>query len=207
MGLQSQINPHFLFNTLNIIARTSMFENAENTTKLILYLSAIFRYNLESQSDYITLSKEIEITEKYIYIQKYRFGDRLKFDVQCNVNTDQVYVPRFTLQPLVENAIIHGIEPKESGGSLRVKVFSKNDKIQLRIIDNGTGIPFDRKVKILNSSGDSYKGHTTGIGITNVMTRLRKYLGNDECFKIYSKERLGTIVTLTFPKKDVDKLA
>lgn len=207
MGLQSQINPHFLFNTLNIIARTSMFENAENTTKLILYLSAIFRYNLESQSDYITLSKEIEITEKYIYIQKYRFGDRLKFDVQCNVNTDQVYVPRFTLQPLVENAIIHGIEPKESGGSLRVKVFSKNDKIQLRIIDNGTGIPFDRKVKILNSSGDPYKGHTTGIGITNVMTRLRKYLSNDECFKIYSKERLGTIVTLTFPKKDVDKLA
>ena len=71
MGLQSQINPHFLFNTLNIIARTSMFENAENTTKLIQFLSAIFRYNLESQSDYITLSKEIEITEKYIYIQKY----------------------------------------------------------------------------------------------------------------------------------------
>lgn len=198
-ALQSQINPHFLFNTLNTIARTSMFEHAPNTTKLIQSLSNLLRYNLRSQDEYVTLAKEIEIVQEYTYLQKYRFQDRLKVEIECGVNPEKVIIPSFTLQPLVENAIIHGIEPKIHGGTIRIKVNQKGNTIVIKIIDNGIGMSKRKIQALLQGSDQQYGGHTTGIGIINVLQRLKLYFQGYEQFKITSKEGLGTKIEIILP--------
>ncbi|MCX7708443.1 MAG: sensor histidine kinase [Clostridia bacterium] len=199
LALQSQINPHFLFNTLNIISRTAMFEQAENTTKLIQALSTLFRYNLGKSDKSTTLEKELDITMEYMYIQQYRFGERIKLDVKCQTQTDAVLIPCFTIQPLVENSIIHGLEPKENGGKLRIKVSRKGARVIVKIIDNGVGIPRDKIRRMMNMEEEMYAGHTTGIGLTNVMNRLGNYFSGRSEFKISSKVGIGTVITMVIP--------
>ncbi|QZY54676.1 sensor histidine kinase [Crassaminicella profunda] len=201
VALQSQINPHFLFNTLNTISRTSMFEEAGITTKLIQSLSNLLRYSLGNHTKEVPLSKELNIIKEYLYIQQYRFKDRIKFDIKCNMDIDHIYIPCFTLQPLVENAIIHGIEPKEKGGKVRIKIMKKNNKVFIKIIDNGLGISKERLQHIFNHKEMNSKGHTTMIGIKNVMNRLNIYFNDEDSFKIKSKLRLGTVVVISFVEK------
>lgn len=201
LGLQSQINPHFLFNTLNVISRISMFEKADNTTRLIQSLSNLFRYNLGSESKTLTLAKEIEITKEYMMIQQFRFGERLRFDVRCRTNVENVMIPRFTLQPLIENAIIHGIEPKERGGTVRIKIQEQDGSVLIKVIDGGTGITKERLNAILNTDSKEHKGHTTGIGLANVMSRLKLYFNDENCFNIRSKPGLGTVIRISIPMK------
>lgn len=204
MGLQSQINPHFLFNTLNIISRVSMFEKADSTTKLIQSLSSLFRYNLGKYSKNITLAKEIEIAIEYLHIQQYRFGERIKFDVRCCMDAGSVQVPCFTLQPLVENAIIHGIEPKENGGMLRIKVAEKGGMVVVRVIDNGMGMSREKINSILNCCEERPEWHVTGIGLNNVISRMKLFFDYEDCMKIWSKEGLGTVITISFPSRKGD---
>ncbi|MDK2799581.1 MAG: hypothetical protein PWP27_847 [Clostridiales bacterium] len=202
IGLQSQINPHFLFNTLNAIARTSMFEQADRTTKLIQSLSNLFRYNLANDSKDVTLAKELKIVQEYLYIQQYRFGDRIKFDLRCHADTEKIFIPAFTLQPLVENAIIHGIEPKEEGGMLRISIFEKNKKIIIKIVDNGVGISKERLAALLSHEDYKHIGHMTGIGIENVSSRLKLYYNTDDCFRIKSKVGWGTLIIILIPMRE-----
>lgn len=115
--LKSQINPHFLFNTLNVIGGMASLEEAETTEKMIRALSALFRYNLKNQDTEVCLSQELKIMEDYMYLQQMRFGDRITYRKDCSVDADKVIVPAFTFQPLVENAIIHGLSKKEEGGT------------------------------------------------------------------------------------------
>ena len=202
LALQSQINPHFLFNTLNTIARTAMFENAENTTKLIQALSALFRYNLGKSKNSTTLEKELQITREYIYIQQYRFGDRIKLDIKCDVDADKVLIPCFTLQPLIENSIIHGLEPRELGGKLRVKISEKEQMVIIKIIDNGAGISkekISRLMNLMNYENEMDSGHTTGIGIANVMSRLNNFYNGRSKFNISSKPGIGTVIAIMVP--------
>lgn len=204
ISLQSQINPHFLFNTLNAIARTSMFENATNTTMLIQALSNLFRYNLMNSSQLVTLKKELECIEQYIYIQQYRFGSRLQFELDCQAGTEDVTVPCFTLQPLVENAIIHGIEPKEGGGCVRIRILKKSESVQVKIIDNGVGFPKDKLNDFLNMQKGKQEGHTTAIGVSNVYSRLKFFTNDIKCLSIRSKSGLGTVITLNIPVRKVE---
>jgi two-component system, sensor histidine kinase YesM len=143
-ALQSQINPHFLFNTLNTISRTAMFESANETLSLIQALSNLFRYKLRSQTSLIPLSEEIRIAEEYIFIQKFRFKERLRYEIITDEESLSAFVPIFMLQPIIENSIIHGIEPKVEGGKLRIKVHtqhSENRKIVvLKVTDTGIGL-------------------------------------------------------------------
>ena len=201
LALQSQINPHFLFNTLNIISRTSMFEQAVNTTNLIQSLSKLFRYSITNQNSNVTLTEEIKIVEEYMHIQMYRFGSRIKFDLRCDIDTDDIIVPCFILQPLVENAIIHGIESKENGGMVRVKIVKRDEIVLVKIIDNGAGIPKSRLEEVLNREKETHMGHTNSIGIMNVLNRVNLYCNDKKCFKIKSKVNLGTLVVISFPAK------
>ena len=196
LALQSQINPHFLFNTLNTIMRKSMFEKAPATTKLIQSLSEIFRYNLQNPKKEVLLAEELEMVKKYVHIQQTRFGARVGFEIVCR-DVEGVEIPRFIIQPLVENAIIHGIEPKVKGGSVRIKTYQKRDVIYLKIIDNGVGMGKRQIKAILNGTEASrIKGHTTAIGINNVRDRLLLYYKNPTCFSLKSKPNLGTVITL-----------
>jgi len=197
LALQSQINPHFLFNTLNAIMRKSMFEKANDTTQLIQSLANIFRYNLESFNKEVSLEEELAVVKEYVYIQQTRFGSRIGFSIVLPNDFGALQIPRFIVQPLVENAIIHGIEPKETGGAVRIKVCKKDGTVLIKIIDNGIGISQDQIRRILAGSDEPYlKGHTTGIGITNVRDRLILYYKDQSCFSLSSKLNFGTVITL-----------
>jgi two-component system sensor histidine kinase YesM len=198
LALQSQINPHFLFNTLNTIMRTAMFENATKTGTLIESLAELLRYNLDSQNSEVFLREELDIIQQYIAIQQVRFRQRVGYELICPEALANLTIPRFSLQPLVENAIIHGIEPKEAGGKVRLKVFTRGDWVMIKVIDNGIGIARDQ-VKILLSTtppGAKKHGHTTGIGLVNVRERLLLFSKDPQCFKIQSREGWGTVISI-----------
>lgn len=202
LALQSQINPHFLFNTLNAIARFAMFEGAKKTTGLIESLSTIFRYNLKGVEKEVLLSEELNIIREYAKIQNARFGGKFKFDIVCRVNIDHVIIPRFIIQPLVENAIIHGLEPKESDGMVRIKIIERAERLLVKIVDNGIGISKEQLKQMLENADGMIagKGHTTGIGLNNVRERMIMYYKCNECFNIRSKENMGTVIELDIPR-------
>ena len=199
LSLQSQISPHFLFNTLNTISRTSMFEKAPNTVKLIESLSNIFRYTLNKQSCIVPLSEEIDILNEYMYIQKIRYGARLSFEVLCDLDLSKINIPIFTIQPLVENAIKYGIEPKEDGGVITLDIEQLNGAIQLKISDTGKGIPQDLLKEILGGDGPVLSDQSTGIGISNVKRRLNIAFQGKGSFDIQSIQGKGTTIILTIP--------
>ncbi|WRS28512.1 histidine kinase [Oscillospiraceae bacterium MB08-C2-2] len=195
--LQSQINPHFLFNTLNTICSTAKIEEARYTEELIQKLANLFRYNLQASDAIVPLEREINIILDYMYIQQRRFGSRLTFFMDSKVDEKAVFIPVFTLQPLVENAIIHGISPKEEGGSVRVRIRRKGEYSHITITDTGMGISRQALQKLLEETA-AYKGHLSHIGMGNVRSRL-ELLFADSSFRVHSRIGLGTSVRLVLP--------
>lgn len=198
LALQSQINPHFLFNTLNAIMRISMFEKSTKTTNLIQSLADIFRYNLGDLHKEVLLSEELDVVKEYMSIQKLRFGDRVDLSVVCKADITSVYIPRFIIQPLVENSIVHGIEPKEQGGRVRIKVYISGNRYEIKISDNGIGMSKKQLEGITTGRSETgnQRGQTTGIGISNVRERLMLHYKNNECFTVRSREGTGTVITI-----------
>lgn len=201
-ALQSQINPHFLFNTLNTISRTAMFENAEKSMKLTKTLSNLFRYRLRQKSAIVPMAQELHIIGEYIYLQKVRFGDRLDYIEQVSEECKSVHVPVFLLQPLVENAIIHGIEPKVQGGKIRIKARVKNDSkgeamIVVRITDTGVGMSKEQleRIKSFDVAAEN------SIGVANVYHRLKIAGGQSGQLTIHSRLNKGTSIEIRFAKE------
>ncbi len=194
-SLQSQINPHFLFNTLNVIQLTALFENAEQTDKLIESLATIFRYSLEHQ-DEITINDELIFVEEYLKIQKARFKDRINYTIKCGELCKNTLIPPLILQPLVENSITHGIEPKEEGGDIFIEAFKHQGQIIINIKDTGVGINEDFDISKIDSSN---KGHN--IAISNIVERLNIYFNNKATitFKRVDKIKGGTLVKIIIP--------
>ncbi|SEA14408.1 Histidine kinase-, DNA gyrase B-, and HSP90-like ATPase [Lachnospiraceae bacterium NK3A20] len=144
--LQSQINPHFLFNTLNTISGMAELEDADTTDQMIRSLSTIFRYNLHPTEQFIALSQELKVVEDYLYLQKMRFGERLTYriNVRDDVQPDNVMLPVFLLQPIVENAVTHGVTRKEEGGVVSLTVWMDHGNILITVEDTGTGVPKEK---------------------------------------------------------------
>ena len=165
LSLQAQINPHFLFNTLNVISHTALFEHADSTVRLINSLSSVFRYRLEFKDETV-LSAELEFVRQYLDIQKARFGERLSYTISCGGEFAGFSIPPFVIQPFVENAVIHGIEPAEDGGSVTVTVKKATEqRLVIRIEDNGIGIPENFSVP---QAGRAIADGQQHIGIANV---------------------------------------
>ena len=137
--LQNQIRPHFLFNTLNIISGMARLEEADTTREMTMSLSKLLRYNLKTDSDVVYLSSELSVIKDYIYIQEKRFGDRIKFQLKVDeeIDVSATMIPTFTLQPLVENAIIHGVGPKEDGGTVIVEISKQSEALHIMVADSG----------------------------------------------------------------------
>lgn len=204
-ALQSQINPHFLFNTLNTISRTAMFEDADNTVGLIHSLSSLFRYKLKQDNEIIPLKEEINIINEYIHLQKVRFKERLEFIVDMDQLSLDVMIPIFIFQPVVENAIIHGIEPKVEGGKVRIKVRTseKDGLMMTRVHITDTGVGMDQatldRVKLYELTGHK------SIGVGNVFNRFLLTYGEECAFDIQSKPGLGTCVKFKFQTEVSDE--
>ncbi len=202
--LQSQINPHFLFNTLNCINQTAIREKAYKTEGLIASASGILRYSLSRMERNATLEDEINVVRQYIFIQKARYDDRLAFSLDINCDIKDVVVPGMTLQPFVENAFIHGIEPKEDGGYINIKIYKESNECKVIIEDNGNGIEENTLRNIKEGGGArEHTGHTTGLGIKSVVDRLELLYGERDMFNISSKEGQGTKIYLRIPIREL----
>ena len=195
LALQSQMNPHFLFNTLNTISRSAMFECAHQTVKLIEATSKILRYNLDYKDKLVKLKEEIRMTEAYVIIQETRFQDQMSFAFDVDKRLEDMYVPPMLIQPLVENAIVHGLGDKVSGGVINIHVKETNNCISISVKDNGIGIDNNRINILLNDKNNE----TNGLGVFNVKKRLELYYGRDDLMHIESKLSEGTKVTIYIP--------
>ncbi len=197
--LRSQINPHFLFNTLNIISRTARKETAQNTEKLILALSRLFRYGLKTDDKEVPLAREIHIVEDYISIQKTRFEHRvdMRWRIADDIDVEQIQVPAFLFQPIVENAIIHGIEPKINGGTMRIRIHQRRGYLMIIMSDNGVGMSRDKLKNLLEAQ--TTRGDVSGIGVGNVRSRLIM-LNENTVFKMRSHQNRGTSVFIAIPQ-------
>jgi sensor histidine kinase YesM len=199
-SLQSQINPHFLFNTLNILAKKAYLEGAEETSDLISSVAGLLRYNLKRLDSPVTLRDELRILDEYLIIQKARFMDRVQVRKEVDENCLGIHIPNLSLQPFVENAFIHAIEPSEKGGCIIIRTFRQENAVIVEIADDGIGIVEERLDSILEDSDEGKKkGHSTGIGIGNVVHRLRLFYGVKDVVQITSSPGVGTCVRLILP--------
>ena len=186
--LKSQINPHFLFNTLNSIS-TLIHSSKDQARKVLTQLSDIFRYALESHSGkLVKLSHEIEFIENYIRIQQVRFGERLKFVMQVDPSCLDLSIPPMILQPLVENSVKYGIGPKEDGGTINLVVRHHDSVVFFEVKDNGLGI---NAKKVMD-------GTAGGVGMTNTDLRLKSYYGPSSQLKVQSSAE-GYSVSFSIP--------
>ncbi|MBQ7614599.1 MAG: sensor histidine kinase [Butyrivibrio sp.] len=200
--LKSQINPHFLFNTLNVIGGMANLEDAKVTEQMIEALSSLFRYNLKTQAKEALLSQELKISKDYMYIQKMRFGGRVDFEVECDVDENKVIVPTFTFQPLLENAIIHGISPKVEGGKVFIRVSENRGMLIIKVGDTGMGMDADTLLEIrkeLEGGEDAITdSDLVGIGLGNINRRIKKMYAGSK-FTIDSVPEKGTTIMIEIP--------
>jgi len=197
-ALQNQINPHFLFNTLNTGAQLAMIEGADKTCYFMEQVSDFFRYNIQQESQAVTIDEELALVDSFVYIMKVRFGSRIEFAKNVPSGKYTQMIPRMTLQPLVENCIKHGI----SGKTGKVELALSQDAyfITITVSDNGCGFPADLRRRIfdsvqpdgvpvqqaLNASAVGTTG--TGMGLINVISRLRLYFHRSDVFDILEND-------------------
>ena len=199
--LQSQINPHFLFNTLNAGAQLAMMEGADRTVEYIRNMADFFRYNVKKTSETVKLSEEIELVDSYIYILNVRFAGEINFVKEIDESLLDVNVPSMIIQPLVENSIKYGIKDIEPGlGKVTLSVFREDNNACIRVSDNGIGTDEEIIEKIMNH--EKGPSETRGVGITNVMARLDLYYNSKEVFEIKSRKNEGTQVTIKIPMEE-----
>ena len=215
-SLQAQINPHFLFNTLNVVSKTAMLEDAGQTSELIATVADLLRYNLQPLDSPVTLGEEVDAVRQYFTIQKTRFRDRVDFVLETEEDALDQLVPCLTLQPLVENSFIHGIESREQGGRITVRVARVGDGIQVTVADNGVGMTPEQVASLLRDEQPVgakpgllpvSRGHTTGLGFLNVRRRLELFYGKPGLSAVESAPGQGTVVRLSLPVTQVEEVA
>lgn len=205
--LQSQINPHFLYNTLESIRGLALMKNVPEIAEMLESLSQLFRNNTRKIGLLVPLSDEIKNVDNYILIQKFRFRDRFSFEKQIvNDGRDlmKCLIPNFIIQPILENAITHGLEDKPSGGEIVLCVYSTQSRLIIRVSDNGSGIPdknLRELVALLNSENAAELSDSVhvGIGIININQRIKMQYGNEYGLSIASTVGVGTQVEITLP--------
>lgn len=201
--LQSQINPHFLFNSLNAGAQLAMLEDAEKTCIFVEKMADFFRYNVKKGLEDASLEEELAAVENYIYILNVRFAGEIHFTRQADESIMDCRVPSMILQPLVENAVNHGIRNIDWEGRIHLEIVGKEGRIFIRIRDNGKGMSPERIQEVLSGhAGDGEEqSDSTGVGMNNVLSRLELYYNEKNLVEIHSEgENKGTEVILKLPK-------
>ena len=193
-ALQSQLRPHFLFNTLTTIAE-QVYGDPAGADTMITRLSRLLRSSfVDPEVQEVTLRQELELLQNYLDIARVRFRERLTIDFDIHPNALDAFVPRFLLQPLAENALHHGIEPMEAGGRLEIRVRVHQDTMTLELLDDGAGL--------------SPTAKRTGTGLRNTRERLAHLYGDAACLEIASRPTGGTSVRVTLPfRREPDPLA
>lgn len=203
--LQAQINPHFLFNTLNAGAQLAMMEGADRTYQYVQNVADFFRYNVRKNNDVVMLWEEIKLVDHYMYIINVRFSGEIHFEKSIDEEMIHVQVPSMILQPLVENCINHGLRGVEWEKSIELSVYREEDRICVSVRDNGRGISQEKIQRIMHSRlrETGPKDTERGVGLDNVINRMRLFFGREDVVEIISAgENMGTEVAIYIPLED-----
>lgn len=208
LALQNQINPHFLYNTLESIRSDALYNDMEDIAKITGALSLFFRYTISNMDKISSVSDELENVENYFIIQKYRFGERVDLEISLPEAEDclNMAIPKLTLQPVVENAIIHGIECLGTKGMIRISMQVGENGYYINVEDNGKGIPME-ELKQLNrklsmtgvDSEPAVSRKKGGIALRNVSQRIKLLYGDEYGLKVFSTVDMGTRVQIWLP--------
>ena len=198
--LQFQINPHFLYNTLETINWISRIQGVPEAGEIAKALGDLMREGLRND-DFVTIEREIKNVQNYLLIQKYRYGDKIDVTINIDPSIAQVKTPKFILQPLIENAISHGVDPKIEGGKISIFGGYDGKDIIITIEDDGVGIPPDKLRNLLNENLQKNQENCrhTHIGLLNVHKRLQLSFGSQYGLAIHSEVSVGTVVTIRIP--------
>ena len=203
-ALQSQINPHFLYNTLDSIIWMAEGKKNEEVVLMTASLARLLRQSISNEDEVVPIANEVEYARGYLTIQKMRYKDKLEF--QIDVDPSILYIPliKLVLQPIIENAIYHGLKYKESKGLLIVKGFMKDGNAVLQVIDDGVGMDEETLSHIYDKHKVNY--HSNGVGVYNVQKRLKLYYGDDYGITYESEKGKGTTATITIPGRQEGQL-
>lgn len=210
IALQNQINPHFLYNTLEGIRSEALTSGLNTVANMAEALSTFFRYTISQVENLVTLKMELDNTKNYFFIQQYRFGNKLQLKIDIDDDVERVLkykIPKLTLQPIVENSIIHGLEDKVEGGHILIKVITTDKRLLITISDDGIGMNEDRLEKIqsclvrhsVNNELISKDGKQGGIALQNVNNRIKILFGEEYGLSIESCLDVGTDVHISIP--------
>ena len=204
-SLQAQINPHFLYNTLDIIVWQIENEKQSEAVHTVTALARFFRLSLGKGKNIVTVKAEIEHVKNYLMIQHMRFKN--KFDYEFDVENDVLELSslKLMLQPLVENAIYHGMEFMDGDGLITIKAWREDNELYLSVADNGLGMTEDKVNLILAGRSNSGNGRGSGIGVKNVNERIKLYFGEGYGLKIDSEPDVGTTITIHLPAKSPEE--
>lgn len=192
-SLQNQINPHFFFNTLNTLRMMCMLENANKSVDFVSNLASFFRYTLKN-TEKVSIQEEIAFVEKYLKLQLARFSDKLSYSIDIDKNCNTQIIPPLIIQPLVENAIKHGIEEIEGSGYIKIIVHKERKRVLINVIDNGGGLKYDMNSILTNSS------NKTHIGVKNIQERLELFYNNKANLRLSNRTpQKGVIATISIP--------
>jgi two-component system sensor histidine kinase YesM len=205
-ALQAQINPHFLYNTLDTIVWMAEANKTDQVIEIVRALSSFFRIALSKGKDWITIRQEIEHVTSYLTIQKMRYRDILDYKIEVDEDVLDATILKLTVQPLVENALYHGIKNKRNGGSITVRARrSDHDLILLEVQDDGVGFTPYKLAQIranMDDDSDQITLKESGFGLENVNKRVKLYYGKQYGLSVHSQYQEGTCVTLAIPLKD-----
>ena len=198
--LKSQVNPHFLFNTLNMISCMARLEDASTTDQMIVHLGSLFRHNLRTKQQEVTLEEELDGLEDYIYLQQMRFDGRITVEKKIEADPAAVRLPSFTLQPIVENAFSHGLKSCEEGGRILLRGWMQGRTLILTVADNGRGMtPAELEALQEKIAQSERTGRSIGLG--NISRRITM-LYPEGRMQVFSREGHGTVIRFEIPQED-----
>ncbi len=203
--LQAQINPHFLFNTLNAGAQLAMMEGADRTYEYVQTVADFFRYNVKNNKNDVTVREEVDLVDNYIQILNVRFSGDIGYDKQIDKRLLDIKMPSMILQPIVENAVNHGIREMGDKGRISLRVYRDSEDVCISVRDNGKGIAPEEIARILDGSYSPKEQQydNNGIGLDNVISRLRLYAGRDDVVEIHSQgENMGCEFIVRIPRQE-----
>ena len=201
--LQVQINPHFLYNTLDTIVWLAEENKKEEVVSMVTALSEFFRTTLSKGRDFITVKEEESHVESYLKIQQFRYQDIMDYEINIDESMYGFVIPKLTLQPLVENALYHGVKNKRGKGMIRITGRLKGGDMIFKVIDDGKGMTEEELGKLQNSlKKDKSDRKEDGFGLSNVNQRIRHYYGEGYGISFESRENEGTTATIILEAKN-----
>jgi two-component system sensor histidine kinase YesM len=200
-ALQAQINPHFLYNTLETVNWMAKINGIDEICKVITALGDLMRISISKDKEYLTIREEEKYIRDYLFIQKTRFGNKIHCQIDIEESIMSIKIPKLIIQPIVENALVHGIQRRKGIGLIKIKGFRVDASILFEIEDTGVGMTNEQIYSILNTNNDLHEGTRAGVGIINVHQRIQHIYGKDCGLEIKSSPGEGTMVRIKVTNK------